>query len=213
MVVENPLKTKTVRELGPVDISSIKDEIINLSQEYWDIYDRIKPNKFGEFDTTKHIVFKFVADFDKEFPDIVEFPVWADWKEKLEPIMEAVTKQYGYAENCFGKVMLARLKQGTEIKMHIDRPLESAYPHKIHIPILTHPKAQFIVGDTSYYLETGQAYEVNNCERHAVINGGDCDRIHLIFTYYDRKMKEYPVEDVEALNQRLKEQIMAAGIY
>jgi hypothetical protein len=160
---------------------------------------------------------KFVSDFDKEFPDIVEYNVWADWQNKLQPVMAAVTKQYGYIEDFYGKVMLAKLKQGGEIKKHIDRPVESAYPHKIHIPIITNPQTQFFVGDKSYYFEVGQAYEVNNCDRHAAINQGDCDRIHLIFTYYDRKMNQIKIDNqaeaIEGINNKLREQIIAAGIY
>jgi hypothetical protein len=214
-VVDNPKRTKTVRELGPVDISSFKEDVINLSQEYWDKYDRIKPNYFGEFPTTQHIVFKFVANYHQLLPDLVEYPLWQEWQDRLEPVMKAVTEQYGYSQSCFGKIMLAKLRTGGKIGLHVDRPIESAYPHKIHIPITTNPQTKFFVGDQSYHFEVGQAYEVNNRDVHGAENLGDCDRIHLIFSYYDRKLNEKKVSDsdVEAVTAQLREQIKSAGMY
>lgn len=212
-IVENPQKTKTVRELGLIDISSIKDDIVNLSQEYWDMYDRIKPNKFGEFSTTQHIVFKFVTDYNQAFPDLVEYSVWDEWKDKLEPVMKAATEPYGYTENSFGKIMLAKLKRGGKINMHTDCDLDSCvepiYPHKIHIPITTNPDTKFFVGNQSYELEVGKAYEVNNIAIHGAANEGDCDRIHLIFTYYDRKLNVIKADNPELISAHLREQIQA----
>jgi hypothetical protein len=212
-IVENPRRTKTIRELGSVDISSIKDDIANLSQEYWDKYNRLKPNYFGEFETTQHIVFKFVSDYHQPFPDLVEFPVWEEWKNKLEPVMKAATELYGYSESAYGKVMLAKLKRGGKIGLHVDRPIESAYPHKIHIPITTNPDTKFLLDDQSYHLEVGKAYEVNNRTLHGGVNEGDSDRIHLIFAYYDRTMNEIKANDPELFAAQLRDQIKAAGMY
>ncbi len=203
VIVENPNKTRRYKELGPVDISSIKDEILNLSDEYWDMYDRIKPNTFGEFTTTNHIIFKFIDDYNEVFPTIIEYPVWDDWKDKLEPIMKAVTAQYGYSESSFGKTMLAKLNRGGKIGLHRDRPPSSAYPHKIHIPIQTNPDVKFFLDDETYHLEVGQAYEINNRTIHGGENLGDCDRINLIFCFYDRQLKTIKPEDPDAITAHL----------
>ncbi len=214
MIVDNPNKTKRYKELGPVDISSIKDDILNLSEEYWDIYDPIKPNSFEVFNgTTKHIVFKFISDYDHPFPDIIEYPIWSDWKNKLEPIMKAVTEQYGYSESTFGKVMLAKLRRGAKIGLHEDTPISSAYPHKIHIPISTNPGVKFFIDNLTYHLEVGQAYEVNNRTIHGGANEGDSDRIHLIFCLYDRKLNVVKAEEPESITAQLLQQVRTADAY
>lgn len=188
-IVENPRKTKTVKELGTVDISSIQEDILNLSQEEWDKYDRLKPNSFGVFSrTTQHIVFKFVTDYREPFPDIVEYPIWEEWKHKLEPIIREIVEPYGYLENTIGKVMLAKLSAECKIGTHKDNVVESVYPLKIHVPIATNPHVKMFVGDRTYHFKVGQAYEMNNMATHGVANDGDSDRIHLIFTYYDRQL-------------------------
>ena len=43
----------------------------------------------------------------------------------------------------------------------------------------------FFVEGAAYHFAEGEAAEVNNMDVHAVENGGDTDRIHLIFEYFD----------------------------
>jgi hypothetical protein len=52
-----------------------------------------------------------------------------------------------------------------------------------------------------------------NIDIHGTINGGDTDRIHLLFTYYDRPMNEIKVADPEANAQELEQAILKSGIY
>jgi hypothetical protein len=207
-ILENPRKTETVKELGAVDISSIQEDILNLSQEYWDKYDRLKPNSWGVFSrTTQHIVYKFVTDYGAPFPDIVEYPIWEEWKSKLEPVMKAIVEPYGYSESTIGKVMLAKLSAGSKIATHIDDVVESVYPLKIHVPIKTNPHVKMFVGDGTYHFQVGKAYEMNNMAMHGVANDGEEDRIHLIFTYYDRQMNVVKDRAPELITAHLREQI------
>ncbi|OCR01865.1 hypothetical protein BCD67_05050 [Oscillatoriales cyanobacterium USR001] len=207
-IVKNPKKTKTVKELGAVDISLIQEDILNLSQEYWDKYDCLKPNGFDVFNrTTQHIIFKFVTDYSKPFPDLVEYPIWEEWKNKLEPIMRAIVEPYGYLENTIGKVILAKLIPGGRIGAHIDNVVESIYPLKLHVPIATNPHVKMFVGDRSYHFQVGRAYEMNNMALHSVTNDGDSPRIHLIFTYYDRQVNVAKDRDPELITAHLREQV------
>lgn len=52
---------------------------------------------------------------------------------------------------------------------------------RVHVPLVTNPKAEFIVNDTSYHLKVGKAYKINPEEPHAIRNGGNASRIHLMF--------------------------------
>ncbi len=207
-ILENPRKTVTVKELGTVDISSIQEDILNLSQDDWDKYDRLKPNGWRVFNrTTQHIVFKFVTDYGAPFPEIVEYPIWEKWKNKLEPVIKAIVEVYGYSESTIGKVMLAKLSAGAKIVAHRDDVVESVYPLKIHVPIKTNPHVKMFVGDRTYHFEVGKAYEMNNMAMHAVANDGDEDRIHLIFTYYDCQLNVLKDCNHELITEHLREQI------
>lgn len=56
---------------------------------------------------------------------------------------------------------------------------------KIHIPIISHPDVEFIIGNKTYYLEPGIAYCVDVGTSHTVYNGSNIDRWHLICDIYD----------------------------
>ena len=181
----SPNKAKTIRELGKVDIAGLKEEILALPQDLWEVKNTAKPNKFKELGRTEHIVFKFVKDYDNH-SDTITYPIWDEWRSKLEPIMAAATKPYGYKKGNFSRIMLAKLPPGSKISLHIDPYQSSNYTHKIHIPIQTNPEVEFWVGRKRYYFEEGFAYEVNNKALHGGINRGDSDRINLIIEYYEQ---------------------------
>lgn len=181
----SPNKTKTMRELGPVDISSIREDILNLPPEIWEVKDHDKPNKFKELGRTEHIVFKFIRDYDNHLDNFF-YPIWDEWKSRLEPILETATKPYGYRDGDFSRIMLAKLPAGGKISLHIDPYKSSNYTHKIHIPIQTNPEVEFWINRKRYHFLEGYAYEVNNKALHGGVNRGETDRINLIIEYYEK---------------------------
>jgi hypothetical protein len=180
----NPRKTTSVRQLGMVDISGIRDAILAIPESVWEQENADKPNRFKAFDVTSHIVFRFVDD-TRDWRGSHDRPLWADWRERLLPVMEQATRPYGYVHAAYPRVMLARVPPGGEIKPHFDVNPAAKWPHKIHVPILTNDKVTFFIDGVGYHFAEGQAVEVSNMAVHAVENAGDRDRIHLIFEYYD----------------------------
>lgn len=180
----NPRKTKSIRPLGPVEAESVRADVLAIPEEVWNRENEEKPNKFGALDRTRHIVFTFVSSFD-DWRASYERPLWAAWRNRLQPLMDQATAAYGYARGRYPRVMLARMAPGGIIHPHVDASPSARWPHKIHIPIQTNPQVRFYVEPNEYHLEVGQAYELNNMTRHAVRNDGPTDRIHLIFEYYD----------------------------
>ncbi len=181
----NPKKTKTMRELGAVDISGIQQDIIDIPEELWKSQDYGKPNKFESLGVTEHIVFKFIHNYDDHLSGY-DLPIWEEWKDRLQPVLDATVKPYGYADGDFSRVMLAKLPVGGKISLHIDQYDSSINTHKIHIPIQTNPDVEFWINRKRYNFKTGYAYEVNNKALHGGINQGNCDRINLIIEYYQK---------------------------
>ena len=180
----NPRKTTSVRPLGKVDIAGVREAILAIPEDIWDAENADKPNRFEALDRTRHIVFRFVSNF-QDWRESYDRPLWAQWRERLEPVLAEATRPYGYAHAAFPRVMLARMAAGGIIKPHRDANPAAKWPHKVHVPIQTNDQVAFLVGDTEYHFPEGEAVEVNNMGVHAVRNGGDSDRIHLIFEYYD----------------------------
>lgn len=175
-------KTYSIKFLGPVDITGLRDTILSIPEEVWALENQIKPNKFEALDATQHIVFRFV-DKLTDWRQSHDRPLWPSWREHLEPVMRQATLPYGYARGLYPRVMLARMNPGGTILPHIDASPSASWPHKIHVPILTNPHVEFQIGPQRYHLEEGQAYEVNNLVTHSVANRGETPRIHLIFEY------------------------------
>lgn len=181
-VIEN--KTKSVRLLGSVDIAALKQTVLDLPEAIWDIETKKRENNFWCFTRTRHIVFKFQTEIEDP-KNYKEKPLWFIWQSKLLPLMEKAVEPYQYKNGLFPKVMLAKLLPHSKIAAHIDANPRNRRLHKIHIPLFTNKNVQFVVEDNSYFLEEGNAYEVNNIASHKAINDSDEPRIHLIFEYFD----------------------------
>ena len=185
----NPRKTESIRRLGPVDIAALREAVLGIDEARWDAENADKPNRFEALDRTRHIVFRFVSNF-QDWRDSYDRPLWAEWKGLLEPVLAQAVRDYGYTDAAFPRVMLARMAPGGVIKPHRDANPAAKWPHKIHVPLLTNDRVTFFVDGVGYQFPEGEAVEVSNMAVHAVENAGDTDRIHLIFEYYDRQQPE-----------------------
>lgn len=184
MLQGNPRKTTTVRSLGTVDASALRDAVLAIPEATWEAENADKPNRFGALDRTRHIVFRFVDDL-ADWRASHDRPMWDAWRALLLPVMSQASRAYGYADGRYPRVMLARMAPGGVIKPHRDANPAARWPHKIHVPLLTNPGVVFYVDGVGYRMPEGEAFEVNNLGVHAVENGGDSDRIHLIFELFD----------------------------
>lgn len=181
----NPRKTSSLLRLGPVDLGGIRDDILAIPDAVWAEQNARKPNRgYDSLDRTEHIVFRFIRDAG-DCRHSVDYPLWASWRERLEPLLQTAIRPYGYQRVQFPRVMLARMPAGSRIRRHRDANPAALWPHKIHIPISTNDKVLFYIEPEFHHLDVGQAYEVNNLGVHAVQNDGDGARIHLIFECYD----------------------------
>lgn len=184
MLQPNPRKTTTVRALGDVDISALREAVLAIPEAVWDAENADKPNRFEALDRTRHIVFRFVDNF-QDWRRSHDRPLWSRWRALVEPVLTQAVRPYGYARAGFPRMMLARMSPGGVIKPHRDANPAAKWPHKIHVPIKTNDRVVFFVDGVGYKMPEGEAFEVNNMGVHAVENNGDGDRIHLIFEYYD----------------------------
>lgn len=183
-MLPNPRKTTSVRPLGPVDISAVLDAVKAMPEDVWNSEDADKPNRFEALDRTRHVVFRFVSD-TRDWRESYDRPLWAQWSERLLPVLAQATRPYGYTRVAYPRIMLARMAPGGVIRPHRDANPAAKWPHKIHVPLMTNNRVIFYVDGIGYHFNQGEAVEVSNMAVHAVENGGDSDRIHLIFECYD----------------------------
>ncbi len=180
----NPRKTKTVRSLGPVDVSALQAAVLAIPEAVWEAENAGKPNRFEALGATRHIVFRFI-DSPRDWRRSHDRPAWPQWRAALEPVLVQVVQAYGYARGVFPRVMLARMAPGGVIHPHVDANPAAKWPHKIHVPLSTNAQVVSCFGGGEHHFAPGEAVEVNNLGPHWVRNDGDTNRIHLIFEYYD----------------------------
>lgn len=185
----NERKTRTIRRLGTVDVTRLREAVLALPEAVWDAENAGKPNQFGALGTTRHIVFRFVSNF-LDWRESYDRPLWNEWKGSLEPVLAAATAPYEYERGAYPRVMLARMAPGGVIHPHRDENPAAKWPHKIHVPLQTNENVSFYVDGVRYHFAEGEVVEVNNMGVHAVENRGSTDRIHLIFEYYDLDQPE-----------------------
>ncbi|WCM26653.1 aspartyl/asparaginyl beta-hydroxylase domain-containing protein [Sphingomonas sp. QA11] len=185
----NPRKTTTVRKLGPVDIVALQAAVLVIPEHVWDAENAGKPNKFEVLDDTRHIVLRFI-DGPRDWRGSHDRPAWPQWRGLLEPVLAEAVRGYGYPRGVFPRVMLARMAAGGVIHPHVDANPAAKWPHKIHLPVSTNAGVVSFFGGEEHYFPPGEAVEVNNLGPHWVRNGGDTDRVHLIFEYYDADQPE-----------------------
>jgi hypothetical protein len=188
----NPQKTATVRELGPVDVRSLTEAVLALPADAWDKTEDFEANynKNGAIRSASHVIFRFCDRRQIPFR-YFDMPVWDSWQSLLLPVMEGAVKAYGYTRGFYPRIMLAKLPGGTFIPPHIDGQAHVSVPHKIHVPLITNAQTFFFVDTERFHLAEGIAYEVNNATRHSVVNGGESERIHLIFEYLDAELQQF----------------------
>ncbi|WP_165187534.1 aspartyl/asparaginyl beta-hydroxylase domain-containing protein [Caulobacter soli] len=185
----NPRKTTTVRELGSVDITALRTAVLAIPEAVWEAEDAGKPNRFEALGGTRHIVFRFI-DSPRDWRGSHDRAAWPQWRGLLEPVLAQAVRDYCYARGVFPRVMLARMPSGGVIHPHVDANPAAKWPHKIHVPLTTNPGVVSFFGGEERYFPPGEAVEVNNLGPHWVRNGGDIDRVHLIFEYYDADQPE-----------------------
>jgi hypothetical protein len=81
----------------------------------------------------------------------------------------------------FKRVRLLLLKAGASIREHTDEPFYGDQETvNIHIPILTNPGVQFVVGCRQCHMQPGECWYIDTLQPHSVHNGGATDRVHLV---------------------------------
>jgi hypothetical protein len=182
----NRSKATTIRDLGPVDIAPLLDAVLALPEDAWDREEDFEANynKRGAISQGSHIIFRF-SDRRETPYRYLELPVWTAWADRLLPVMHRAVAPYGYANPFFPRVMLARIPAGAFVPPHVDGDAAGHVPHKVHVPLLTNPRAFFFEEGVRHHLAPGRAWEVNNGIPHSVVNGGGNDRVHLIFEVLD----------------------------
>jgi hypothetical protein len=137
------------------------------------------------------IIFAFSDDL---LTQSFRMPWWYEWSAVLEPVFQQVGVDPARVVRC----LFARMPPDCLIDVHHDTGRWTTKTHRMHIAIFTElEKVSFLCGTVPeamqrYLFPAGQCLELNNRAKHAVYNGWDQFRVHLIFDWLDDPQQVVP---------------------
>jgi len=162
-------------------INEIKTLVKSIPMEKWEEF-TFRQDSFHVHKKTKTIG---ACWSDMNNMNQQELPQYAEFKYIFDTLIDAVKESvdayYGVPHN-HTRAMLAKLPAHEEIPTHIDGAPIFEVCRRVHIPIITNPDANIIMGEDSRVIEMseGDIVEINNRLLHGAVNNGYEDRIHFI---------------------------------
>ena len=165
------------RLLARCDVGGLKTAVNGLSETDWDAVD-YRQKSYEAHRHTQTIELIFDKDFRHEAP--TERPMYEaiGGAALLAPFVEAIGDYYGAGYVI--RALLVRLRPGGVIPPHVDAGYSLMNSHRVHIPVTSNDEVAFLVGGETRVMEEGELWEINNARVHAVRNGSQRGRVHLI---------------------------------
>ena len=175
------------RFLGTVGVEALRSQVEALPEDAW-YADTGRQEAFAAHRMTQSIGLIFDPDMRHEQPTV--HPMFDRFEDVIGPALLAVRSYFstdppagtnggGY----FVRALLVRLDGDGRIASHRDHGHSLSRAHRIHLPIVTSPHAEFAIAGRIRHLPSGELWEVNNRKVHAVRNQDGAPRIHLILDY------------------------------
>lgn len=114
--------------------------------------------------------------------EIQKQPLHDKFYPKIEPILEILSRFYKYRQY---SAFITRCAPKGKVGIHRDAGNFLEKCHRIHIPLLTHEDALYVINDERVHWKHGHVYEFDNTLPHGVENNSNIYRIHLIINLYN----------------------------
>ena len=178
MLIDTP-----IRPLGYVDCQTLIQRVLATEESAW-YADNRRQDDYEVHAETQSIILVFFSGWPEVRVD--HGSGWDGFGDAAMAIMEKLVSAHYPPGGMVLRVILARLLPNCRIEEHLDTHPSFSVAHRIHVPLLTNPDVEFIVGAGRIPTRAQHAFELNNKMPHAVVNHGDTARIHLIFDYSPR---------------------------
>lgn len=152
-----------------VDAARLRAEIEAMPAETWG---NRGGGRIGVHRPAEAVFFRGYAPADGELPieDRAELALVPYVREIIEQLVPAPVM----------RCLAARLRAGGIIAPHIDLPDYFGKTIRLHIPVITDPSVLMVAQERCYRMQPGEVWALNNSGLHAVVNGWDSPRTHLI---------------------------------
>lgn len=174
----------THRDLGRVPVRGLRLWARDADEAVW-MEDTLRQDSFKVHARTQSVILLWTDHSD--FPRLHRRP-WPRWDE-LRPLLWPAVRWARHQTGAKGPLcttMLARLLPGEHIPAHTDSAHFFGVARRFHVPLLTHERVEFRVDGERIAMPASHLVEIDNRRHHAVFNGSDTPRVHLIFDILDQ---------------------------
>lgn len=175
MLIDTP-----IRPLGYVDCQRLTERVLAVDESAWHLDNR-RQDDYEVHVETQSIILVFFTGWPTV--QVGHASGWNTFADVAMPVMQHIVATHYAAGGMVLRAMFARLLPKCRIERHYDKHPSFAIGHRIHVPLVTNPDVEFIVGEERIPLRANHAFELNNMMPHSVSNNGSTPRIHLIFDY------------------------------
>lgn len=182
----------SIQELGSFNISAIKKEILNFSEEWFMDTSRQDNN----YTHAKTQMFRFCETDYSWIPGNKLDTIYVN-RFKSEDANDELVDIYKNLEYYYsGKIIRCeaiKMSAMHDIPKHVDGGALLNYSRRVHVPIITNKDVFFTVMNNTVNMKEGVWYEINNQMPHSVSNKSRMDRIHLIIDILPNEMINYKI--------------------
>lgn len=177
---------KPLIDHGPIDAGALRNKMLDLPPSFWETDVVSRENVAG--DRPGNAVFFFhpmppgvrrfiLAEAQSGTVSVLRYPDRPLFAEIRDLIDSHIQPLFPDCDVIWAQ--LAELPPGGAITPHCDRHI-LAQVHRLHVPLVTHDKVEFMIDGGIFHLKPDRLYDLNNVVIHAVTNHSDVMRIHLL---------------------------------
>ena len=111
------------------------------------------------------------------------FPQWRTFKEIIGPVVDKAVGYLNAPRGVVTRIAIVEMVPNGKIAPHIDSQAHAAAAHRIHIPLIAPPGAEYKVDGKKFKMEPGYAYDFNNRKQHSVRNKSPRPRVNILLDY------------------------------
>lgn len=168
------------KKLGQLDIDPWLEALTKISPEEW-AHDTWRQDVHRMHGATQTLELIYDKDFRHFNPTKQELYTRLDAGSLLKPAIELCEKEYGRGYPV--RAILVKLLGGKSVARHTDIGASYMQSHRMHMPLISEGRVDYIVGNKVQHFNPGELWEINNAIPHEVNNFSDKDRINLIFDF------------------------------
>lgn len=126
---------------------------------------------------------------DSYFNDIgaMPYPAFETLGREAHALIDPVLEKVG--QKLMGRILIVKLKPGGHVKQHVDEGKYADHYSRFHIVLSTNAGCVNTTGGEAVHWPAGTAWWFDHKQPHTADNGGDTDRVHIIFDAVTRMFK------------------------